>query len=143
MMVEKLDSLFMDVETAFLYGDIEEEIFMKSPVGMEEIDPGSSPEDCFRLKNGIYGLCQAARQSWKKFMDIIKKEPFGFTVSPADPCMLFKENNLGICIIIMYVDDMLVIGKRNKYKSLQERHRKNFQSRSNTNWWITWAANST
>ena len=45
MMVEKLDSLVMDVETAFLYGDIEEEIFMKSPVGMEEIDPGSSPED--------------------------------------------------------------------------------------------------
>ena len=29
MMVEKLDSLVMDVETAFLYGDIEEEIFMK------------------------------------------------------------------------------------------------------------------
>ena len=44
-------------------------------------------------------------------MDTIKKEPFGFTVSPADPCMLFKENNLGICIIIMYVDDMLIIGK--------------------------------
>ena len=32
MMVEKLDSLVMDVETAFLYGDIEEE--KKSPVGM-------------------------------------------------------------------------------------------------------------
>ena len=45
-------------------------------------------------------------------MDTIKKEPFGFTVSPADPCMLFKENNLGVCIIIMYVDDMLVIGKK-------------------------------
>ena len=54
MMVEKLDSLVMDVETAFLYGDIEEEIFMKSPVGMEEIDPGSSPEDCYQLKKGIY-----------------------------------------------------------------------------------------
>ena len=61
MMVEKLDSLVVDVETAFLYGDIEEEIFMKSPVGMEEIDPGSSPEDCYQLKKGIYGLCQAAR----------------------------------------------------------------------------------
>ena len=104
MMVENLDSLVMDVETAFLYGDIEEEIFMKSPVGMEEIDPGSSPEDCYQLKKGIYGLWQAARQFWKKFLDTIKKEPFGFTVSPADPCMLFKENNLGICIIIMYVD---------------------------------------
>ena len=47
MMVEKLDSLVMDVETAFLYGEIDEEIFMKSPVGMEEIDPGSSSEDCY------------------------------------------------------------------------------------------------
>ena len=112
MMVEKLDSLVMDVETAFLYGDIEEEIFMKSPIGMEQIDPGSSPEDCYQLKKGIYGLCQAARQFWKKFVDTIKKEPFGFTVSPADPCMLFKEINLGICIITMYVDDTLVIGKK-------------------------------
>ena len=63
-------------------------------------------------QKGIYGLCQAVRQFWKKFVDTIKKQPFGFTVSPADPCMLFKENNLGICIIIMYVDDMLIIGKR-------------------------------
>ena len=46
-MVEKLDSLVTDVETAFLYKDIEEEIFMKSPIAMEEIDPGSSPEDCY------------------------------------------------------------------------------------------------
>ena len=76
MMVEKLDSLVMDVETAFLYGDIEEELFMKSPVGMEEIYPGSSPESCYQLKKGIYGLCQAARQFWKKFVDTIKKEPF-------------------------------------------------------------------
>ena len=112
MMVEKLDSLVMDVETAFLYGDIEEEIFMKSPIGMEEVDPGSSPEDCYQLKKGIYGLCQAARQFWKKFMDTIKQESFGFQVSPADPCMLFKKNEVGICIIIMYVDDMVIIGKK-------------------------------
>ena len=63
---------------------------MKSPVGMEEIDPGSSQEDCYQLKKGIYGLCQAARQFWKQFVDTIKKESFGFQVSPADPCMLFK-----------------------------------------------------
>ena len=113
MMVEKLDSLVMDVETAFLYGEIGEEIFMKSPVGMEEIDPGSSSEGCYQLVKVIYSVCQAARQFWKKFVDIAKKEPFGFNVSPADPCMLFKENELGVCIIIMYVDDMLIIGKRN------------------------------
>ena len=109
MMVEKLDSLVMDVETAFLYGDIEEEIFMKSPAGMEEIDPGSSPEDCYQLKKGIYGLCQAARQFWKKFVDTIK-----------------KESLLGICIIIMYVDDMLIIGKKEQIQDFASKIQKEF-----------------
>ena len=126
MMVEKLDSLVMDVETAFLYGDIEEEIFMKSPIGMEEIDPGSSPEDCYQLNKGIYGLCQAARQFWKKLVDTIKQESFGFQVSPADPCMLFKEAELGICIIIMYVDDMLIIGKKEQSEDVASKIQKAF-----------------
>ena len=126
MLVEKLDSLVMDVVTAFLYGDIEEESFMKSPVGMDEIDPRSSPEDCYKLKKGIYGLCQAARQFWRKFVDTIKKEPFGFTVSPTDPCILFKENNLGICIIIMYVDDMLITGKREQIQEFATKIQKEF-----------------
>ena len=82
---------------------------MKSPVGMEEIDPGLSSEDCSQLVKGIYGLCQAARQFWKKFVDTAKRESIGVQASPADPCMLFKQNVLGICIIIMYVDDMLII----------------------------------
>ena len=46
MMVEKLDSLMLDVGKAVLYGEIDEEIDRKSPVGMEEIDPGSRSEDC-------------------------------------------------------------------------------------------------
>ena len=117
MMVEKLDSFVMDVETAFLYGDIEEEIFMKSP---------SSPEDCYQLKKGIYGLCQAARQFWKKFVDTIRKESIGFQVSAADPCMLFKENELGICIITMYVDDMLIIGKKEQIQDYASKSQKNF-----------------
>ena len=126
MMVEKLDSLVMDVETAFLYEEIDEEIFMKSPVGMEEIEPGSSSEDCYQLVKGIYGLCQAARQFWKKFVDTAKKEPFGFKVSPADPCMLFKENELGVCIIIMYVDDMLIIGRKEQIQEFATKIQKEF-----------------
>ena len=73
----------MDVATAFLYGDIEEEIFMKSPVGMEEIDPGSSPEDCYQLKKGIYGLCLAARQFWKKVCGYNKKGTFWIYSKPS------------------------------------------------------------
>ena len=99
---------------------------MKSPIGMEEIDPGSSREDCYQLKKGINGLCQAARQFRKKFVDTIKKESFGFQVSPADPCMLFKENELGTYIIIMYVDDMLIIGKKEQIQDFASKIQKEF-----------------
>ena len=78
MMVEKLDSLVMDVKTSFLYGDIYEEIFMELPIRMEEIDPGSSLEDCCQLLKQIYDLCQAARKFWKPFVNTTKQEPFGF-----------------------------------------------------------------
>ena len=83
MMVEKLDSLVMDVETVFLYGEIDEEIFMKSPVGIEEIDPGSSSEDCYQLLTGIYGLCQVARQFWNNFVNTAKK---GILWIPSESC---------------------------------------------------------
>ena len=93
---------------------------------MEEIEPGSSSEDCYQLVKDIYGLCQAARQFWKKFVDTAKKEPFGFKVSPADPCMLFKENELGLCIIIMYVDDMLIIGRKEQTQEFATKIQKEF-----------------
>ena len=99
---------------------------MKSPVGMEEIDPGSSSEACYQLLKGIYGLCQAARQFQKKFVNTAKKESFGFQVSPADPCMLYKQNELGICIIIMYVDDMLIIGKTEQIQEFTNKIQKEF-----------------
>ena len=34
-----------------------------------------------------------------------------FQLSEADPCMLYKEDEKGVCIIIIYIDDMLVIRK--------------------------------
>ena len=59
-------------------------------------------------------------------MVTIKKEPFGFTVSPADPCMLFKENELGVCIIIMQNDDMLIIGKKEEIQDFSSKIQKEF-----------------
>ena len=69
----------------------------------------------------------SSKTIWEKIVDIIKKEPYGFTASPADPCMLFKENELGICIIIMYVDDMIIIGKNEQIQELPQRYKRNFQ----------------
>ena len=41
----------------------------------------------------------------EKFVNITKQEPFRFQVSPVDPCMLFEENGLGVCIIINEEND--------------------------------------
>ena len=41
----------------------------------------------------------------------------GFNLREADPTMLYKEDEKGVCIIVIYIDDMLIIGKEeaNKY----------------------------
>ena len=44
-------------------------------------------------------------------MHIMKKEPFGITVGPADQCYWFKENELGMCITIIHINDILIIVK--------------------------------
>ena len=54
-------------------------------------------------------MVQAARQFWKKIVD--KMQEGGFQLSEADPCMLYKEDEKGICFIIIYIDDILITGK--------------------------------
>ena len=66
-------------------------------------------EDCLILQRAIYGLVQAARQFWKKTVD--KMQGGVFKLSEDDPFMLYKEDEEGDCIIIIYIDDMLIIGK--------------------------------
>ena len=46
---------------------------------------------------------------WKKIVD--KMQEGGFMLSEADACMLYKEDEKGVCIIIIYIDDMLIINK--------------------------------
>ena len=73
------------------------------------INPRVDREDCLILQKAIHGLVQAARRFWKKIVD--KMQEGGFKLSEADPCMLYKEDEKGVCIIIIYIDDMLIIGK--------------------------------
>ena len=106
MMMENLNSMLWIVETEVLYGDLDEEINVEVPVGLKEVYPNSIKENetCFLLKNGIYGLCQAARQFWKKFVQKMNK--LDSEISPGDPCLLYQEDKVGTCIIIIYVNDM-------------------------------------
>ena len=60
------------------------------------------------------------------FVDTAKKEPFGFNVSLADSSILFKENELEVCIIIMYVDGMLIIGKKEQIQEFAAKIQQEF-----------------
>ena len=110
MIIENLKGKVVDIDNAFLNGDLEHEIYMKIPEGYDEvINPRVDKEDCFILQKAIYGLVGAARQFWKKIVD--KMQEGGFKLSETDPCMLYKEDEKGVCIIIIYIDDILIIGK--------------------------------
>ena len=63
----------MDVKTAFLNGDIDEELYMIQPKGF--VDPKDANKVC-KLQRSIYGLKQASR-SWNLRFDEVIKE-FGF-----------------------------------------------------------------
>ena len=62
----KLKSKIVDVESAFLNGKLEEEIYMDCPDGMEH-----NADDCLLLLKEIYGLVQSACQFFKKFVLIL------------------------------------------------------------------------
>jgi hypothetical protein len=75
----------IDVKTAFLYGEIEEEIYMRQPAGY--VEPGSEHKVC-RLLRGLYGLKQAGR-AWNQRLHAELVE-IGFTRSDEDHCLYMK-----------------------------------------------------
>jgi hypothetical protein len=56
-----LQASIVDVETAFLHGDLQEEIYMNVPKGMSQDD-----NTCLLLKKTIYGLVQSERECYNK-----------------------------------------------------------------------------
>ena len=100
VLIENLKGKVVDIDNTFLNGDLEHEIYMKIPEGYDEvISKDVDKEDCLILQKAIYGLVQAARKFWKKIVD--KMQEGYFKLSEADPCMLYKEDEKGVCIIII------------------------------------------
>ena len=93
----------MDVKTAFLNGDLEEEVYMRQPEGF--IIEGQEDMVC-KLKKSIYGLKQASRQWYLKFHEIITA--FDFTENIVDPCIYLKFSGSKFIFLILYVDDILL-----------------------------------
>nr|GFA65763.1 retrotransposon protein, putative, Ty1-copia subclass [Tanacetum cinerariifolium] len=95
----------MDFKTAFLNGHLSEKVYMEQPEGF--VNP-KYPNHVCKLKRFIYGLKQASRQWNKRFDDKIKK--FGFTQNPDEPCVYIKASKSYIAILILYADDILLMG---------------------------------
>jgi transposase InsO family protein len=94
----------LDVKTAFLNGDLEEDIYMAQPPGYEE----GGPDIACHLKKALYGLRQAPRAWHTKLKQEL--ELLGFVASNADPSLFIlsgKERNM---YLLVYVDDILIAG---------------------------------
>jgi hypothetical protein len=98
---ENMTLLQFDVSTAFLYGELEEEIYMQQPSGFDD----GSGRVC-RLRKSLYGLKQAPRCWNKRLYDFLRSRDF--EQSEADPCVFVRHRGKQKIIIALYVDDGLV-----------------------------------
>jgi hypothetical protein len=95
----------MDVKTAFLNGELDEEIYMRQPRGFED---NEHPDWVWKLLKAIYGLKQAGRQ-WNKMLDdFLWKEGFNFVRSEADYSLYVLCKDDKTIWLLVYVDDMLL-----------------------------------
>ncbi|KAK9033664.1 hypothetical protein V6N11_049850 [Hibiscus sabdariffa] len=95
----------MDVKTAFLNGKLEEDVYMTQPEGF--VTPENAGKVC-KLQRSIYGLKQASR-SWNlRFNEAIQE--FGFIRNEDEPCVYKKFSGSIVSFLILYVDDILIIG---------------------------------
>ncbi|KAK8667592.1 hypothetical protein V6N13_007740 [Hibiscus sabdariffa] len=95
----------IDVKTTFLNGKLEEDVYMTQPEGF--VTPENAGKVC-KLQRSIYGLKQASR-SWNlRFNDAIKE--FGFIRNEDEPCVYKKFSGSIVSFLILYVEDILIIG---------------------------------
>jgi hypothetical protein len=95
----------MDVKTAFLNGNIEEELYMVQPEGF--VHPKDANKVC-KLQRSIYGVKQASR-SWNLHFDEVIKG-FGFIQNIEESCIYKKMSGSSVLFLVLYVDDILLIG---------------------------------
>ncbi|GJR63815.1 ulp1 protease family, C-terminal catalytic domain-containing protein [Tanacetum coccineum] len=93
----------MDVKTAFLHGDLDKEIYMEQP---EDFWVKGKEGYVCRLQKSLYGLKQAPTQWYKKFESVIGQK------TSLDHYVFFQKfGDDDFIILLLYVDDMLIVGK--------------------------------
>ena len=95
----------IDVKIAFLNGNLTKVVYMMQPDGF--VDLTNAGKIC-KLQKSIYGLKQASR-SWNIHFDEVVKG-FGFIKNEEEACVYKKESGRYVAFLILYVDDILLIG---------------------------------
>ena len=93
---EDLEMDQFDVCTAFLYGDLQEEIHMKIPVSLK-IGKNASEVEC-RLRKSLYDLKQAPRCWHRKFCDFLRQ--FKFDQTDADGCIFHSDAKIDLSCVV-------------------------------------------
>ncbi|RVX04964.1 Retrovirus-related Pol polyprotein from transposon TNT 1-94 [Vitis vinifera] len=96
----------LDVKNVFLNGDLEEEVYMDIPAGLETT---SNFNKVCRLRKSLYGLKQSPRAWFERFTKVVKG--YGFVQCQSDHTLFVKHFPEGkLAIIIVYVDDIILTG---------------------------------
>ncbi|UYV72131.1 hypothetical protein LAZ67_9001917 [Cordylochernes scorpioides] len=96
----------MDVQSAFLNGDVKEEIYITQP---ENFESKKYPRRVCKLKKAIYGLKQAG-MTWHAKLDSVLKE-MGLEQMKTDNCVYIKREE-GVLLVAIYVDDLIIAAER-------------------------------
>ncbi|GKF55644.1 putative ribonuclease H-like domain-containing protein, partial [Tanacetum coccineum] len=89
-------------ESAFLYGEIEEEVYVTQPKGFE--DP-HFPKHVYRVVKALYGLHQAPRAWYARLSTFLLKH--NYKRSTIDKTLFIKKNSRDIILVQVYVDDII------------------------------------
>ncbi len=100
----------MDVNSAFLQGDLFEEIYMVPPPGILEL----GDKRVCKLKKSLYGLKQAPRQWFQKFSNTLVR--YDFEQSTLDHSLFTSQTGATFTVVLLYVDDMIIAGNDHSWK---------------------------
>ena len=107
---EGLDMRLMEVITAYLYGSIENDIYMKILEGFKLPEANNTkPQNMCsnKLQQSLYGLKQSGRMWYNRLNEYLLKE--GYANNPICSCIFIKKSETGFAIIVVYVDDLNLI----------------------------------
>jgi hypothetical protein len=96
----------VNVKTAFLYGELDEELYMEQPEGFKV---KGQEHKVFHLNKALYGLKQAALQWWQALDKSMRKLGFRRLKSDSGIFVLSRKNGPKV-VAIVYVDDAIFMG---------------------------------